>query len=266
MTLLDKLERRFGRYAVPNLTISLIMGQILAFGLIMMGQLDPARIALNPAAIFQGEVWRIVTFLFAPPRAHPIFLAFAWYIFFLMGSSLEHNWGNFRYNVYLLIAWGATVAVAFFVPQAVVTNSFIAGSVFLAFAFLNPNFEIALFLILPVKMKWLALVMWIFYGFALLFGSWPTRLAVLASISNFVIFFGKDIVDLIRTRQRRMAFEAKRAEEATQPFHRCHTCGRTDRSDPDLEFRYCSQCEGDYCYCEEHLRNHEHVRKAEGTE
>jgi hypothetical protein len=263
MTVLDKLDRRFGRFAIPNLTLILIVGQVTAFGFMLVGQLEVIRIALIPAAVLEGEVWRVLTFLFVPPNLHPILLAFFWYIFFLMGSSLEQTWGAFRYNLYIAIAWVATLATSFLVPESVATNAFLKGSVFLAFAFLNPNFELLLFFILPVKVKWLALLTWLFYALNLVVGTWPIRLAVLASISNFLLFFGRDVVELIRTRQRRVAFETQRAEEAKEPFHRCHTCGRTDRSDPGLEFRYCSQCEGDYCYCEEHLRHHEHVREPE---
>lgn len=261
MTILDKLERRFGRFAIPNLTVSLIIGQLLVLAMIASGQFDPSRMALIPGRVLDGEIWRVFTFLFLPPfRMHWIFLAFAWYIFFLMGTALEQHWGNFRYTLYLMIAWIATVAVSFLAPGAPTTNGFIFASVFLAFAFLNPNFELMLMLVLPIKIKWLALVMWVFYGLTLLLAPWPAKLAVLASVSNFLVFFGKDVVQVLRARQRRLAFEAEHAALKDEPLHRCHVCGRTDRSDPDLDFRYCSRCDGDYCYCEDHLSDHEHIK------
>lgn len=262
MTILDKLERRFGRFAIPHVTLGLIFGQLLVFGMISTGQFDPARMVLIPSRVFEGEVWRVFTFLFTPPlRMHWILLAFAWYIFFLMGSALEQHWGNFRYNLYLLIAWIATVAVSILVPGSMVTNGFIFASVFLAFAFLNPNFELMLMFILPIKVKWLAAVMWGFYGLTILVAPWPTKLAVLASVCNFLAFFGKDLIQIMRARQRRMEFEAQRAAQKEVPVNCCHVCGRSDLSDPELDFRYCSKCEGHYCYCEEHLRDHEHVRQ-----
>lgn len=267
MTILDKLERRLGRFAIPHLTIALIIGQVFVFGMMSVNQLDTERIILVPAWVMDGEFWRVFTFLFFPPvRAHWIFLAFAWYLFFLMGSALEGHWGAFRYNVYLLIGWVATVVLSFAAPESFVTNAFLFGSVFLAFAFLNPNFEILLMLVLPIQVKWIAMVIWAFYAMILVAGALPMKLAVVASVSNFLVFFGKDLIHVLGARRRRKAFEAQRAAEKEEPLNRCHICGRTDRSDPDLEFRYCSKCEGHYCYCEEHLRNHEHITASPGGE
>ncbi len=264
MKFLQALERRFGWLAVPNLTLVLLAGQILAYGMMATGNLDLNRIILVPERVMAGEYWRLVTFLFMPPLTNLIFMAFAWYLFYLMGTSLEHTWGTFRYNLFIWIGCIATVAAAFLAPQMPATNLFLGGSVFLAFAFLNPNFELLLFFVLPVKIKWLALLAWIGYGASFLFGNWVSRLMVVASVANFLIFFGRDIVFALRTRRRRAVFHAKQQVDAREPFHRCHTCGITDVSHPDMEFRYCSQCEGDYAYCEKHLRNHEHVKKEEG--
>jgi Pyruvate/2-oxoacid:ferredoxin oxidoreductase delta subunit len=139
---------------------------------------------------------------------------------------------------------------------------FLAGSVFLAFAFLNPEFEMLLFFILPVKIKWLALLTWIGYGYKLAVGSWPTRLMVLAAIGNFLVFFAGDIVQRIRTGRRRMSHQAKvfaATPDEKEPRHRCHVCGKTDLTNPLLDFRYCSKCAGDQCYCPEHIFNHVHV-------
>lgn len=264
MTLMQRWEKRFGWMALPNVTLYLIMGQVLVFGLIMLGQLDGSAFMLMAGLVLEGEIWRVVTFLFLPPIVmHPIFMAFAWYLFYLMGTSLEEQWGTFRYNLFLAVGFLATLLAAFVAPWTVATNAFLLGSVFLAFAFLNPNFELMLFLILPVKIKWLALVMWAFYGIAFLTGSWGDRAMVLASVANFTLFFGRDIVNNVKAWRRRTAFHAERDAEADEPFHRCHTCGATDKSHPDMQFRYCSKCEGDHAYCEEHLRNHEHVKKSD---
>ncbi len=262
---MNKLERRFGKLAIPNITLYLMVGQIAVFAMIITQRLDPGSVLLVAARVLDGEWWRLVAFIFRPPDAHPIFLAFAWYLFYLMGTALEQNWGVFRYNLFLFIGWVATVMAAFLFPGQPTTNLFLAGSVFLAFAFLNPDFEIALFLVLPVKIKWLALVVWIFYGFAILFGDPATKVAVMAASANFALFFGKEIVTSLRARQRRMAFEAKRAAEEDEPFHRCHVCGITDKSHPQMQFRYCSKCEGHYGYCEEHITGHEHVEKSHGA-
>lgn len=261
MTLLQKLEKRLGWIVLPNITLTLMLGQILVFGLTAFGSFNVSRILLVPELVLRGEVWRVVSFIFVPPMAHPIFMAFAWYLFYLMGTALEEYWGAFRYNLFLWVGFLATVAAAFAVPGSVASNAFILGSVFLAFAFLHPNFELMLFFIVPVKIKWLAAVAWLMYGLQFVGGSASDRMMVLATVANFLLFFGADILRLMKARRRRAEFDKRVDEEADEPFHRCHVCGITDKTDPDMEFRYCSKCAGHHAYCEKHLSDHEHVRE-----
>jgi len=261
MGLLNRLEKILGRLAIPNISLYLVIGQVLVWSMAWFKYLNPERIALLPAAVLAGEVWRLFTFLLLPPNAHPVFIAFAWYLFYLFGSALEGYWGVFRYNLFIFLGWALTVAVAFLFPADYATNLFLAGSVFLAFAFLNPDFEMLLFFILPVKIKWLALIQWLGYGYALLFGTWPVRLAVLAAIGNFLVFFTGEIIERIKTGRRRMDYQARQAaarRDEKEPRHRCHVCGKTDLTHPQMDFRYCSKCAGDECYCTEHLATHVH--------
>ncbi len=261
MNLLDKLERKFRGLAIPNITLYLIMGQVLFYFLSMMGKFDLGRVVLVPVLVLAGEWWRLITFLFIPPLTNLIFAFFAWYMFYLMGGALEGHWGSFRYNLFLLVGYIVTMAVSFLFPLYPATNIFIGGSVFLAFAFLFPDFEVLIFFILPVKMKWLALLTWTTYGYQLFVGSWSTRLLVLASISNFLLFFGKDILWRMKTGNRRMVTNAKEISGKKEAFHRCAACGVTDLTDPGMDFRYCTDC-GGLGYCKDHILNHEHVRKA----
>jgi hypothetical protein len=269
MSLLDRLERKLGRFAVPHVTLALIVFQVGAYIVIQaslrQGQESAAqRLLLIPERVLAGEVWRLVTFLVVPPVTNLIFAFFFWYLFYLMGTALERHWGVFRYNVYLLIGYIATVAVSFLTPDMPSSNGYLQASVFLAFAFLYPDFVLHLFFILPVKIKWLALLTWIGYVLALVFGGWLTRLLVLASVCNFLLFFGRDIVERIQAGRRHMAGQAARfAVREPTYFHRCTVCGITDRTHPDMDFRYCSKCEGTYGYCMEHLHNHEHVPMAD---
>jgi hypothetical protein len=222
------------------------------------------RLQLIPDRVMEGEVWRLATFVMMPPFGNIICLLFGWYLFYLMGSALEGYWGAFRYNVYLLIGYVATVAVSFLVPDQPSSNAYLMGSVFLAFAFLNPDFELYVMFLFPVKIKWLALLTWIGYAWAVIFGGWLGRLLVLASVCNFLLFFAGDIVQRIRSGQRRMARQAAQFGVKPPPFyHRCVVCGITDRTHPQMDFRYCSQCNGTHAYCQDHLRNHEHVVTAE---
>ena len=262
MSLLTKLERHLGRFAIPNLALFLVAGQVLFWGLALMAGFNLERIALQPVAVLSGEVWRLATFLLLPPNAHPVFIAFAWYLFYLMGSALEHYWGPFRFNVFIGLGWLLTAALAFLSPDAYSSNVFLGGSIFLAFAYLNPDFVIMIFFILPVKIKWLALLQWAGYAFVLAVGPWSARLGVIAATGNFLAFFAGDIVRQIRTGRRRMAHQATvfaaRGDDA-EPRHRCRVCGKTDLTDPQMDFRYCSKCAGNQCYCPEHIFSHEHV-------
>lgn len=260
MSLLNDLDRKFRRYAVPNVTLYLIMGQVLFWVIAMAGRFILGRVVLIPELVLAGEWWRLITFLFIPPSSSPVFIIFAWHMFYLMGSSLEGHWGAFRYNLFLLIGYMVTVAVAFLVPHAAATNIFIGGSVFLAFAYLYPDFQIYIFFILPVKIKWLALLTWIGYGYEVIVGSWSTRLQVLASIANFLLFFGRDIYLSMRLGNRKMLSQAREITGRREAFHKCSVCGVTDLSHPRMEFRYCPDCNG-LGYCLEHIFKHEHVKK-----
>lgn len=274
MNLLNRLERRFGRFAVPNVTIGVIVLQVMVFVLMHVPGPDGANggealkgLQFIPQKVLEGEVWRVVTFLAVPPLTNLIFAFFFWYLFYLMGTALEHYWGTFRYNVFLLIGYVATVGAAFAVPEVPATNAFLEGSVFLAFATLCPNFVLYIFLVLPVRIKWLALLTWIGYGLAVLFGPWQIRVVVLASAANYFAFFGRDIWLRMRVGRRHMSRQISRfTKKEPEFYHECAVCGITDRTHPQMDFRYCSDCDGNYCYCSEHLRNHEHVRAEESAQ
>jgi hypothetical protein len=271
MSLMGKLEDRFGRLAIPQLTLAVIICQVAVYGLTYVplrsgdegAWMAIERLQLVPAQVLEGEVWRLVTFLAIPPFGGLLLCdIFGWYLFYLMGTALEYNWGTFRYNVFLLVGYLATVAVAFLRPEMPTSALFWQGSVFLAFAHLYPYFVLHIFFILPVQIRWLALLTWILYGLGFLFGGWEQRLVIGAAVSNFLLFFGKDVFERVRTGRRHMAGQVARYREQEKVpayYHRCLVCGITDRSHPRAEFRYCSKCAGDCCYCMEHLRSHEHV-------
>jgi hypothetical protein len=263
MKLLDRLQRRFGRFAVPHVTEGLIACQVLAY---CASRLQPqflAKIQLVPRLVLEGEVWRLATFVAQPPAMHPVFVFFFWYFFYLMGMALEGTWGTFRYNVYLLTGYVATVAASFLQRDAPASVTFLQGSIFLAFAYLYPNFEILLFFILPVKVKWLALLQGAFYVYGLLYGSWLARLLIAASLCNFVLFFWHDIYLRMRAGRRRMAGQAAQIQAAGRPRHTCVICGANNLTHPKMSFRYCSKCTGGLCYCAEHLHDHAHLVEAE---
>lgn len=264
--LIDKLERRFRRFGIPNLTQALILVQMVCFVLAEARPQFLEQIVLVPELVLQGEVWRLITFVFEPPSAKIIWAALSWYMFFLMGTALEGQWGTFRYNLYLLIGYLGTLAAVFLIPQAreqLATNVFLGGSVFLAFAYFYPDFQIYLFFLLPVKVKYLAMLTWAGYLLSFAEGSWSIRATILAAVANFLLFFGGDVWQRMRGTHRRMEHARRQLAAPRRVVHTCTICGATEKTHPQMEFRYCSKCAGSYEYCADHLRDHLHVTAPE---
>lgn len=258
MTLIKQLERKLGRFAIRDLTVYLVGGQGLA---LVLGIIQPeflGAIQLVPAAVWAGQWWRLLSFVFTPPAGNPIFAIFALYLLFFMGRALEAHWGTFRYNLYVLIGFAMTITTAFVFGLYVASNGYITGSIFLAFAYLFPEFELFLFFVLRIKIKWLALVTWLFYGYSLLAGDGDTRLLILAAVTNFLLFFGRDLYHRARYGVRRNRAQASAIAARNKAIHTCTVCGITDKSHPAMDFRYCSKCEPPVAYCTAHLGSHAH--------
>jgi membrane associated rhomboid family serine protease len=149
----------------------------------------------------RGEIWRLITFLFLPPTMHPIWTIFALYFYYLVGSNLENQWGSFRFNLYYLIGVICTI-IASFIGKGTVTTEHLNLSLFLAFAYLFPNFEVLLFFFIPVKIKYIAYLNWAFIVFSLIFNPLPMKLAAIASVVNFFIFFWSDLFTNLKLRRQ----------------------------------------------------------------
>jgi hypothetical protein len=263
MNLLKQLERKLGRFAIHDLTLYLVGGQGLA---LLIGLTVPGFVGnmlLVPDAVLAGQWWRLISFLITPPSGNPIFAVFTLYFLYFMGGALEAHWGTFRYNVYVLIGFLLTIAAAFAFPFYAASNVYITGSIFLAFAFLFPDYEILLFLILPVRVKWLALLTWLFYGYDFLTGGGPARLLILAAVANFLLFFGQDLFLRVRYGHRKVKRQAKAVADRDKPIHVCTVCGVTDKSNRTMEFRYCTKCDPPVAYCMDHLNDHQHLRSGD---
>jgi hypothetical protein len=283
MSLVSRLERRFGRFAVPNLIIVLIAGQAALYVASMLPEgINLERISLNPSKIMQGEVWRLVTFLFQPPATRPLFVLFYFLLLQLFGNTLENQWGVFRFNLYIFVGWIANVAAAFLAAALLgqqaaaggnqhmlrlaeinAPNAFLYGSLFLAFARLYPDYIFNIFFVLPIRVRWLALLAWIGYGYYLIRGDWTVRLLVLATVLNYLLFFGREHWQEFRHGQRRRSFQTKAKRALAPAKHTCVACGLNSDESPRTLFRYCSKCAGQRCYCPEHIRNHEHIGEGE---
>lgn len=290
MNWIQKLERKFGRYAINNLMYYII---ILYIGGYLIDMLNPgffyAYLSLNVEAILHGQIWRLVTFLAQPMDTSIIFLAFALHLYYMIGQHLEAQWGAFRFNLYFFagVLFHITAAfVVYFVTgvSMPIGTTYLNLSLFFAFAALYPNVEFLLFFIIPVKVKYLALFDGLFFCYTILQAFMPAyggspyigviyqarAIAAAVSLLNFVIFYlSSRNVKAYSPKQihRRKKFQneirnARVNKEAAKvgAKHRCAVCGRTELDDPNLEFRYCSKCNGAYEYCQDHLFTHEHIK------
>lgn len=195
---LDKLERKFGKYAISGLMLFIVigMGAVYIFDLVLSMKPDnevfiQPMLAFDLEAIKHGQVWRLISFLLLPPyNGNIIFVAFELYFLWLFGEGLEQQWGSFKFNIFYLIGMVGTIIVGIITGYA--TNSYLNLSLFLAFAIMYPNFEILLFFIIPIKIKWIGLLDAAFLLYSFLMGGWTVKLLILIAFANIILFFGKD--------------------------------------------------------------------------
>jgi len=259
MSFLDKLERRLGWLAVPGLIRIVVALTALVYLLTFLNPNFLSILELNPRAIMRGEVWRLVTYIFIPRAIgqpgslmQPLWLLIALWFLLFIGDRLEQAWGAFRLTLYFFVGMiGTTIAAFLFGAQF--SNTMLASSLFFAFATFFPEEMIYLFFILPVKVKWIA---W-FSAALLLLGFMSNgngyRMSLVIAFANYFLFFGPEIVNSVRNRQQ-VASRRRRFEESASPddeaLHHCKTCGATELTNPNLEFRVARDGEE---YCMAHL-------------
>jgi len=258
MNIINKLEKQFGRYIPENLTLYLIFGQIAAYFLTALYPELMSVFILRGDMILAGQVWRMFTYLFKPVSDSLFFAAFVLYIFYLYGSVLERTWGSFKYFIYILISYAANTLLAFMFPQTSLSNGYLFTSLFFAFAWLFPNFQLLLFFILPVKIKWLALVAAAGISLSFLSGPLTTKILILTSLSNFFIFFGSDIVKLVQGRLGQQSSVHKTTRSKREPYHVCYVCKTNELKNTKMQIRYCDLCKPTTCYCADHIEGHPH--------
>jgi hypothetical protein len=203
-TWMTKAASKLKRLAIPNLMkyIVICMGAVFVLDLVFSGRLSD-YLVFSKTAIWQGEVWRLITFVFLPLNSSIIFIVFSLYFYWLIGSALEREWGEAKFNLFYLTGIVGTIVAGLITGYA--TNYYLNLSLFFAFAILFPNFELLLFFILPVKVKWLAYLDAAFFVYMLVISGWPERIALLVSVANIILFFQKDarrrIANIRRKRQ-----------------------------------------------------------------
>lgn len=298
MSLLKELRRRFERFCfrnrhwgIPNLMLYVSLGAGIVY---LMSEMANNYVlynilVFNRTKILQGQVWRLFTYPLTFNAGNLLYTLIGLVCYYSLGRAMENLWGTLRFNLFYFS--GILMMDTFcmiFGNQATVSS--LNLSLFLAYATLYPNTHFLLMFIIPVKAWIFALVYLVLILSDVIYLSYPVmyfpyNLYPLISLANYFLFFGKDVLNVIplswRANCRRLFRKKSRTnpqpKSKTIPFpnagsyqatvatpkapytHRCTVCGRTDLSDPDLEFRYCSRCQGYHCYCIDHISNHTHL-------
>lgn len=305
--MLEKLERKIGKYAIPNLMSYLIGGYIIGYVLMSITPGILGFMTLEPYMVIHSfQFWRVITWVLIPPSRFGFFTIIMLIFYWQLGKNLESMWGTFKFNVYIIggilitvIGAFAYFAIVYFTEGFELANMgnyfstyYINMSIFLAFALTIPDMRIFLYFFIPIKMKWLAIVYAALISYSFLATqSVNEKVSIGCSLLNFIIFFlsTRRFRNISRgrsggfnpnfgTRSQRTAYNAYNRQQAystkksngtgqkdtvskmqTISRHKCSICGRTELTNPELEFRFCSKCNGNYEYCNEHLFNHQHV-------
>ena len=294
---LDRMESKYGKYAIKDLSRYIIGLYVIGFIVSLFDSMNQTSfyfdfLSLDIGAILKGQIWRIFTFLLYPPTPYGSATDILWfvlmvYVYLMIGRSLENAWGSFRFNVYcisnvLFVVLGQIISEVLFGISGFGSETYYINlTMFLAFATLYPNMEFLLFFLIPVKVKWLAILDIVMICFGI-FTNFMTGIRLLAAgyndeayvyfimiitsimcILNFLIFFFTMRKNKRKSAARVKSFQRKMQQAVSNRSsrHECEVCKKTEEDNPDLEFRYCSKCDGNHEYCMEHLFTHEHIKR-----
>lgn len=290
---MSNFEKKFGKYAIKNISLVLVLFYACGYLISWINPVMFNYLTLDPYAIlFKGQVWRLITWLIIPPENFGFFTLLMLYFYYSIGTTLERTWGTYRYNLYLFLgiiftAVGAfalmgyaylfqkdVVAVLgaeyyFAILSTMFSTYYVNMSIFLAFAATFPNIQVLLFFFIPIKVKILGIIYGalLFYEFVAGVGNpyrnVANRFVIGASLLNFIVFFltSRSRIHMSPKQvKRRQEFKREVKQTAKITRHKCAICGRTEETNPELEFRFCSKCDGNYEYCQDHLFTHAHVK------
>ncbi len=276
MHFLYKLERRFGKFAIPQLMRKVLFGQAIIFLMTMLTRnfLIFDLFTFDVERILQGQIWRLVTFIFIPNSFSLFYFLLFVLVYMSIADSLEHTWGTFNFNVYYLVSMVAVILVGFvlyfFQMPMTITAQYIHLSLFLALATLIPDATFSLYFFIPVKAKYLTIFYFIILSLDVVAYGFRAFALITASLLGYILFLGipalrkQGVRHQARPAQKQFKqYQKEQAQAAREPlrvaFHKCHVCGMTELDNPEMEFRYCSKCNGHYEYCMDHLRDHTHI-------
>lgn len=295
MRALKNLRNRFERFCfqnrhkgIPNLMLYIVIGTAVLY-LYTQFTRDVTLynlLSFDRELILQGQVWRLFTYVFTSVRSNIFFMLVMLVCYYSLGHAIENAWGTLRFNLFYFT--GIVMMDVFCMIFGGMADVYYLNlSLFLAYATMYPDAQFLFMYIIPVKAWIFALIdlgITIFEVVQLtMYGLFPFSLFPLVAVANYLLFFGKDVLNVIplswRLNTRRLfrkkpkgeqkakvvpfpnagSYEASTAQPKAPYTHRCTVCGRTDVDSPDLEFRYCSRCKGYHCYCLDHISNHTHI-------
>ena len=288
---MKKLRSRFDRFCfrhrdkgIPNLMMYIALGSAIVY---LLGLIDQSNtlyylLCFDRASILRGQIWRLFTYALTFDAGNIFYTAIGLLCYYSLGQAIENSWGTFRFNLFYFCGM-IMMDIYCMIFGGYATVTYLNLSLFLAYATMYPDAQFLLLFIIPVKAWIFALVDLVMVVFGLLMYPFPANLFSVISLANYFLFFGKDVVNVFpvswRMNARRLFRKRtpKNQKAKTIPFptagsyqatvarpqapftHRCTVCGRTDVTNPELEFRYCSRCKGYHCYCQDHISNHSHV-------
>ena len=268
---IDRFCAKHPRFGIPNLAMYIAIGQVIVG---VLSLLPPLRnllslLVFSRMAILHGQVWRLVTFVFVPTTVNPFYLLLGCYVIYWTGQMLEREWGTAKFSLFYLC--GVLWSILGGLILGLADIYYIHLSFFLVIATMYSEMQVLFMFVLPIKMKWLALLD---VALILLQGLESGPYVVLLALPSFINYFiftwsfwsvklgfmrrqaDPQVINFKRARKQ----AEKKARETGGYLHKCAVCGLTDQDAPDMEFRYCSKCDGYYCYCANHINNHIHIR------
>ncbi len=267
-----KMENKLSKYAIHGLMRYFVALYAIGFVISISNVgIYYEYLALDIQYVLAGQLWRIVTWLVYPPSTSIIFGAIMLWVEYSIGTSLERWWGSFRFNVFMLMSVVFHIIAAIILYNVdmnsgiakYITPTSINMSLFLAFAATFPDAEFYLYFAIPIKAKYLAIFYVIIEAYAFITGSTIEKITIILSFLSVIIFFAvtrKPGLTRVKQMKKRTEFRNKVKMQTISSMHKCAICGRTEKDSDNLEFRYCSKCNGSYEYCSEHLYTHEHIK------
>ena len=269
---------------IPNLMLYISLGTALVYLMTLVSQNYTlySMLLFDRTSILNGQVWRLISYPLTYFIDNPVLMLISLFCYYSLGRAMENVWGTFRFNLFYLSGI-LMMDVYCMIFDCMASVTYLNLSLFLSYATMYPESRFLLMFIIPVKAWIFALVDLVIVVMDLLFSPFPYNLFSVISIANYLLFFGKDVANVIpmswRANARRLfrkkprtsgpkvvpfpsagSYEASMAKPKAPYTHRCTVFGRTDVDFPDLEFRYCSLCNVYHCYCEDHINNHTHIQ------